>query len=98
MGRDMNTFELLALKEFDHSNKSAEALFSAELAVFQRLGEHRNVPKFSGYIFKVFERKAYIVLEYLPFPTLASFLKEHGPMSEENALFVLYQLVRVYFY
>lgn len=89
LGRDLDTFEPLAVKIID-LNDSGREVFKTELALLHLLPEHRCVPKLFGHYATT--SKGCLVLEYLPFPTLKEYLSA-GPMTEENAVTVLRQLV-----
>eukprot|EP01128_Nolandella_sp_AFSM9_P001834 TRINITY_DN12240_c0_g1_i1.p1 TRINITY_DN12240_c0_g1~~TRINITY_DN12240_c0_g1_i1.p1 ORF type:complete len:247 (-),score=71.59 TRINITY_DN12240_c0_g1_i1:143-883(-) len=39
------------------------------------------------------KEKGFLILPYLPFPTLQTFLEEKGPLSEADAIYVLAQMI-----
>jgi len=76
---------------------SGRRQFKHEATLMAALPSHKNLPKLYG-ICKTKnnnEEHGYIVLEYLPFPSLKEFIKKTGPLSEMEALNILRQLVNV---
>lgn len=91
LGHDLNTFEPLAVKIVD-LKKVGRDVFDSELAIMRDLPEQRNIPRLLGHFCTC--RKAFLVLEYLPFPTLHSFVRSHHPLTGGQCAFILRQLVR----
>jgi len=58
----------------------------------KKLPPHRNLPLFKGS--SKSDLKGSIVFEYLPFPSLKTFLDENGALNACEAMFVVRQLVR----
>ena len=74
-------------------DKSGQLVFDTELSLLRLLPEHRNIPRLYGhYVTK--HNKGCIVMEYLPFPSLKSFVESSGALNEGDAVFILKQLVQ----
>eukprot|EP01128_Nolandella_sp_AFSM9_P007558 TRINITY_DN417_c0_g1_i1.p1 TRINITY_DN417_c0_g1~~TRINITY_DN417_c0_g1_i1.p1 ORF type:complete len:386 (-),score=66.79 TRINITY_DN417_c0_g1_i1:106-1173(-) len=89
-GRNLDTFEPLAVKEVV-MDANGRSVFRVELDLLKALPPHRNIPKLLGY--RKTREKSYLILPYLPFPNLKTFLSQRGPLSEEDAIFVLAQMI-----
>jgi serine/threonine protein kinase len=90
MGREEQSMEAVAVKEIDLQHEDI-GLFENEVRALRALPEHRNLPKIVGSTKS--KEKARIVLSYFPFPTLKEYLKEVGPQSSEDALYIFHQIV-----
>lgn len=91
-GRDKTTLEPFAVKEVELCPLGA-LLFEAETRVLSALPIHRNLPRFYGATVDAENSCGYIVLEYLPFPTLEEHIKTNGALSSADALLIAKQLV-----
>lgn len=89
LGRDINTFEPLAVKIINIADHSGRHVFNTELCLLNLIPEHRCVPRLYGHYVK--ETKGCLVMEYLPFPTLKDLLQD-GPLAEDQAIHVLRQM------
>lgn len=95
LGRDLDTLEPVAVKVME-LKKQGQFVFKREVAMLKQANMHayhRNVPRLLGQMQT--RVKGFIVLEYLPFPTLSSFVSDIGPLDFDCAGFVLYQIVRI---
>eukprot|EP01128_Nolandella_sp_AFSM9_P004684 TRINITY_DN213_c0_g2_i1.p1 TRINITY_DN213_c0_g2~~TRINITY_DN213_c0_g2_i1.p1 ORF type:complete len:320 (+),score=64.71 TRINITY_DN213_c0_g2_i1:32-961(+) len=90
LGRDLDTFEPLAIKEVELS-ANGKAVFKIERSLLRKLPPHRNVPKLLGYMKT--KKVGYIVMPFLPFPTLQNYIEAHGAFSEADAIYVLAQMI-----
>lgn len=86
----MDTFEPLAVKEIE-LNKNGKLVYKVELSLLRALPVHRNIPRLLGHMHT--SEKGYLILPYLPFPDVKTYIEEKGPMEEDDALFVLAQMV-----
>jgi serine/threonine protein kinase len=91
VGRDSSSLESVAVKVIDLSKDTAAALFNSEVKAMKRIPVHRNLPKMQGNCKT--KSVASIVMTYFPFPTLESFIKSRGQVPEEEALFIIRQLI-----
>eukprot|EP01128_Nolandella_sp_AFSM9_P007828 TRINITY_DN4410_c0_g1_i1.p1 TRINITY_DN4410_c0_g1~~TRINITY_DN4410_c0_g1_i1.p1 ORF type:complete len:261 (-),score=50.88 TRINITY_DN4410_c0_g1_i1:252-1034(-) len=89
LGRFADTLELAAVKVIDL--EVGARMFKRELESFPRLS-HPNLPKYYGHLIDQ-NNFGYVVMEYLPYPTLERALSEGGPMSETEALGVFSNIV-----
>jgi len=87
--------EPVAIKEIDLSKPTAAVLYKTEVKALRRLPEHANLPKIVGNCKG--SATASIVLNYFPYPTLQSFLRERGSIPSSAAFFILRQLVRFHY-
>jgi len=62
--------------------------FDQELQALSKLN-HKNIVKLYDYD----ENNGYLFLEYVPYPSLYDFIEYYGPLSEEVAFKVFYQIV-----
>jgi len=62
--------------------------FDQELQALSSLN-HKNIVKLYHYD----ENNGYLFLEYIPYPSLFDYIQNYGPLSEEAALRVFYQIV-----
>jgi len=62
--------------------------FDQELQALSTLN-HKNIVK----LYHCDENNGYLFLEYIPYPSLYDFIQNDGPLSEEAALLVFYQMV-----
>eukprot|EP01128_Nolandella_sp_AFSM9_P005425 TRINITY_DN260_c0_g1_i6.p1 TRINITY_DN260_c0_g1~~TRINITY_DN260_c0_g1_i6.p1 ORF type:complete len:280 (-),score=48.06 TRINITY_DN260_c0_g1_i6:1032-1811(-) len=89
-GRNLDTFEPLAIKEIV-LDQNGRAVFSIERRLLGLLPPHKNVPPLLGHMKT--QRKGYLILPFLPFPNIQSFLSDRGALPEEDALYILAQMV-----
>lgn len=95
LGRNLDTLESVAIKKVKLENNGS-ILYENEINILTTLSPHKNFPKIHGYSIK--RSKGYIVMEYLPFPTLKTFLKNKGALLEEQALIILKQILNAVMY
>lgn len=91
LARNLLTMEKVAVKVISLKGAGRQ-IFDDEKRILERLPLHRCVPLIEGTL--VTGKTGYIVLEYLPFPTLAIFLRSNGAFEPRQAAAVLLQLVR----
>lgn len=92
-GRNRFTFEPLAVKEVEYVGNGPSDAVENEHNALTHLPSHRNIVNYKG-CFRS-KRKASLVFEYVPFPSISKFLRQNGPLSTKEALFVVRQMVRV---
>lgn len=95
LGRDLETFEPLAIKRINLDDSSSLTYYN-EVTILSTLTPHKNFPKLHGNITK--HSKGFIIMEYLPFPTLSKMLKDKGAFSEDQALYILKQIIDAVIY
>jgi len=97
LARDIDTLKPLAAKVIDLDSSSGRRQFKLEASIMSQLPAHKNLPKLYGIGKEKQGNKkvGYIVLEYLPFPTLKEYLRKNGPLPVADSLNILRQLVRV---
>jgi len=89
-GKNTDSGEKAALKVFEKT-ETGRALFENEVAIQRRLPTHKNLIKYFGKA--QFDGKYVIALEWFPHPTLASFIEKTGELPEEEAYFILEQIL-----
>lgn len=92
LGHDADTFDPVAVKVINTRELGVDA-YEAELAIIRSVPLHRNIPRLLGHFRTT--RKGYLVLEYLPFPTLDGLVRMRGHFSKSEAAFILRQIVRL---
>lgn len=94
LARDLDTLEPVAVKVMN-LKKHGLAVFEHEVAMLRvanHENSHRNVPRLLGHVES--GDKGFLVLEYLPFPTLSSFIADIGALGFDSSVYILYQIVR----
>jgi serine/threonine protein kinase len=94
LSRDINTGELMAVKVMDLRRFEEE--YNSEVNIMKTLTQNGvNVQFISSEVDEDIDT-GYIYMNYVPFPTLSEFLEKlmYG-MKEQQAMLVLYNLVRV---
>eukprot|EP01128_Nolandella_sp_AFSM9_P004682 TRINITY_DN213_c0_g1_i5.p1 TRINITY_DN213_c0_g1~~TRINITY_DN213_c0_g1_i5.p1 ORF type:complete len:310 (+),score=56.84 TRINITY_DN213_c0_g1_i5:192-1121(+) len=90
LGRNLDTFEPLAIKEVTLT-ANGRAVFRSERSLLRKLPPHRNVPQLLGHMKT--KKVGYLVLPYLPFPTLQTYIETKGPIPEADAIYILAQMI-----
>eukprot|EP01128_Nolandella_sp_AFSM9_P004680 TRINITY_DN213_c0_g1_i1.p1 TRINITY_DN213_c0_g1~~TRINITY_DN213_c0_g1_i1.p1 ORF type:complete len:293 (+),score=37.83 TRINITY_DN213_c0_g1_i1:676-1554(+) len=89
-GRDLDTFEPLAIKEINLTT-SGKAVFRMERTLLTKMPPHRNIPQLLGH--HRTKKTGYLVLPFLPFPTLQTYINTTGPIPEADAIYILAQMI-----
>ena len=95
LAKKLSTGDWVAIKALKLSQvedlKSIE-LFKREAAALQGI-DMEGVPKFYESIFpKEYGDVYYIVQEYIHFPSIADYIKQHGPLDEQEVIGIMEQL------
>jgi len=85
--------EPVAVKEIDlTASVDTASLYKTEVKALRRLPGHKNLPTLVGNCKS--STTAQIVMSFYPYPTLQSLLDSRGGISQNEALYILRQLVR----
>jgi serine/threonine protein kinase len=90
-GHDQDTLESFAIKEIDLMEDNGRILYRTEVRIMKLLPKHRNLPELVGH--SKGREVGSIVMTYLPYPTLSSWIAEKGRIFTNLAIFILKQLV-----
>jgi len=95
LGRNRFTFEPLAIKEISFERESHRQAYLNERTALTAIPPHRNIVQFKGCYTS--RRRAALVFEYIPYPSISQFLASNGPLKPREALYVTRQIVPSYF-
>ncbi len=91
-GTIVQSQERVAVKKIKAKSSSVKKVVKLEIAILKQL-HHPNVVHYKGFGYNSSEKEYSLILEYCDGGTLEQTISKEGPLKEDKAAFILYQIL-----